>query len=110
MFICSCSFFSVRVTSTGNSQTSPLCTAWGNCNYNDETKQECASALCVAQGYSGGTFVSSSNNFCTTSYANRGVWVYALTMGRQNQGQIKLFNSGTEAAITADCGKIVTYY
>ena len=45
---------------------SPLCSWVGNCEYNERTKNECAEALCRAQGYNGGSFVDSTNNFCTS--------------------------------------------
>ena len=94
----------VRVKSTGNDATSPHCSWWGKCEYTDDTKQECAEALCSAQGYSGGSFVEASNNFCTKGISHRGdIWVYALKMSQKNSGQILKYDTGNEAIVTADC-------
>ena len=99
----------VRVKSTGNDATSPHCSWFTTCEYNEDTKQECAKALCRAQGYSGGSFVEASNNFCTEGISHNGdIWVYALKMstlykGKNYAGQILKYNTGNEAIVTADC-------
>ena len=98
-----------RVTSSGKDKTSPHCSYFGKCEFNDHTKQECAEALCKAQGYSTGTFVKTSNNFCTTGIHHSGkIWVYSLKMsrvcwGEAYSGEVLRYNTGKEAIITADC-------
>ena len=82
---------------------SPHCTWMGKCDFNDATKQECATSLCKAQGYSNGAFISSSNNFCTESHTSSSSYVYALKMSSSNAGRIFKWNSGKEAQITAQC-------
>ena len=89
----------IRVTSTGNDATSPHCSFAVTWQYTDDTKQECAEALCQAQGYSaGGSFVEASNNFCLYSFVNGYIWFYNL-----NTNQIQHKDYFAEAAITADC-------
>ena len=90
---------SIRVTSTGQSASSPHC-SWRNnpCEYNDANKLECADALCKAAGYSGGTFVAASNDFCTVSYTSGYYWSYLFI-----ENVVDYVNKGNEAQITASC-------
>ena len=98
---------SKRVTSSGEDSLSPHCSWFGKCEYNDHTKQECAEALCIAQGYTTGIFQDASNNFCTTGIAHSGkIWVYGLSMstwGSTYSGEILHYDTNKEAIITADC-------
>ena len=91
------------VTSDGRNKTSPHCSWWNKCEFTSATKQECATALCKAQGFSDGAFISASNNFCQTSLTSDSIYVYALKMSTNNSGNIVLFNTNKEASITADC-------
>ena len=96
----------VIVTSHGNSADSPHCSWFGNCQYNNATRQECTTALCRAQGYERGTFLSASNNFCERSFTSSAIYVYGLKMstgGNGYSGQILRYNTGNEAQITAEC-------
>ena len=45
--------------------------------FTTETKQRCANALCVAQGYASGEFLESSENFCERSLS-RNTWGFDL--------------------------------
>ena len=87
-----------RVSSTGQVATSPHCSSFRTCEYDESTKQKCATALCNAQGYSGGSFIKASNNFCNASYTSNYTYVYQLDLNiiakRKYYG---------EAMITADC-------
>ena len=89
------------VTSHGNSADSPHCThTWSpyDCEYTDATKQECATGLCRAQGYGRATFVSASNNYCTSSFESGKAYFYILGTGR-----VKYGGYGSDAQITALC-------
>ena len=88
----------VRVTSTGLVAASPHCSSYGTCEYTDATKHECARALCNAQGYSAGSFVKASNNFCNSSYTSLYSYVYRLDFN-----SVAHRNYDAEAMITADC-------
>ena len=86
------------VTSNGKVVTSPHCSSSRHCEYTDATQQECANALCNAQGYVGGSFVTASNNFCNSSYTPDYTYVYRIDMN--NVARKKYY---AEAMITADC-------
>ena len=78
--------------------TSPHCSWYKSCEYNTNTKQECAEALCKASGYAEGLFVKDSNNFCTSSFTTGSIWVYEL-----DRKEIIKDAAEFEAQITADC-------
>ena len=93
---------------------SPLCSWSGRCRFNEETKNECAQALCEAQGYIGGTFVFSSNNFCTSppkkgdpNDPEYGPYRYFLKMSADYAGEIQPIptddTTNKAALIIADC-------
>ena len=86
------------VTSNGKVATSPHCSSFRHCEYTYATKQECANALCNAQGYSGGSFVTASNNFCNSSFVTHYAYAYRIDMNN-----VARTNSYAEAMITADC-------
>ena len=93
-------FFSwiVRVASTGLVAASPHCSSFRTCEYTYATKQECANVLCKARGYSGGSFVEASNNFCNSSHSSIYSYVYRLDLN-----SVAHRNYDAEAMITADC-------
>lgn len=88
------------VTSDGLTESSPHCSfvLFNNCEYTTATKNECADVLCKAQGYVGGSFQASSNNFCTESYTEDKCYAYQL-----DTGDIEYDDYTNEARITAEC-------
>lgn len=58
------------VTSDG-SELAPYCSWSSSCSWTSSTKLKCATGLCQAAGYVAGTFVSASNNMCTSSWVVR---------------------------------------
>ena len=87
------------VISDGLTKSSPHCSFDDSeCEYTTATKNECADALCKAQGYVGGSFQASSNNFCTESYTEEKCYVYLL-----DNGNIEYGGTTNEARITAEC-------
>ena len=88
----------VRVISIGNSMNSPHCTSESDCKYDENSQQQCAGALCKAQGYPGGTFVASSNNFCNSYYRSGYVFAYLIDKDKISAGEFK-----TNSKISADC-------
>ena len=92
-------FFQIaRLQSTGLEAASPHCSSFRTCEYTDATKQECARVLCNANGYSGGSFVEASNNFCNSSHSSIYSYVYRIDLN-----SVALRNYNAEAMITADC-------
>ena len=87
----------VIVTSHGNSADSPHCSWWATCEYTDATKQECATALCRAQGYGRATFLSASNNFCRSTFEWENAYLYRIDRDKIEYGY------GNDAQITAKC-------
>ena len=96
-----------RVTSSGNDDSSPHCSFVGqpeNCDYTHITKQECAKALCHAQGYSHGYFASSSNDFCIDDTHTGQTWIYFVAASRPGySGRTLNKDLQKKATITADC-------
>ena len=95
---------SVIRTKSNGAYNSPHCGGLlSSCKENDANKLECADALCKAQGYSVGTFVNSSNNFCTshfeyTNYLSPPYHAYSL-----DGHDVYYGNYSNVAIITADC-------
>ena len=79
-------------------EASPHCSWANDCEYTAATKNECADALCKAQGFYGGKFLSASNNFCTKSFTSSSCYVYRLDIG-----DIEFHGYKYEASITAEC-------
>ena len=97
----------VRVSSIGNSKLSPHCSSESDCKYDENTQQQCANALCNAQGYLGGIFVESSNNFCNSSYTSGIVFAYVI-----DKDEISSKKFQANAKTSADCippGNIIFY-
>jgi len=89
----------VIVTSHGNSADSPHCSySLNGCEYTDATKQECATGLCRAQGYTRATFLSASNNYCRSSFQSEKAYFYVLGTGKVIYGDYP-----NDAQITAKC-------
>ena len=88
----------IRVTSTGDDASSPHCSWYSTCQYDDASKSKCANALCKAKGYHSGSFVDSSNDFCDVSLTSDAVFVYLVDKDR-----IEQLNLPAQARITADC-------
>ena len=86
------------MVSDGQTASSPHCSWASTCHYDDASKQECASALCQAKGYSGGHFVESNQNFCSVSLTSSYIYVYLL-----DRDVIQLLAWNAESRITADC-------
>lgn len=89
---------SVIVTSDGLTDASPHCSWWQDCEYTEATKNECADVLCRLQGFSGGNFLSSSNNFCTDSFTNEKCYRYEV-----DYEDIAYSDKLEESQITAAC-------
>ena len=66
-----------------------------SCEFTTKTKQQCANALCVAQGYTSGEF-KEGDDFCKRSIDN--VWGFDL---RTNK--IKYFDSNNGLEFSAKC-------
>ena len=98
----------IRVTSTGLDATSPHCSWSSSCEYTAATRQDCADAICKAQGYTRGLFISVSNNFCTESFTKDSyIWVYLV-----DEKEIRYFDVAIdykEAQITAECTGSINY-
>ena len=102
-----------RRISNGLDKSSPHCSFIGKCDFDDDSKKECAEALCLHQGFSGGVFVEASNNFCTSripgATASELIWVYYLKMSTGSKNRLggdldQRFRRNIDAAkITADC-------
>ena len=103
-----------RRISNGLDKSSPHCSFIGKCDYDDDSKKECAEALCLHQGFSGGVFVEASNNFCTRRIPGATgkdlIWVYYLKMSTgprkrdRKGGELHQRHDWLDAAkITADC-------
>jgi len=96
----------VRVTSDGT-ESRPYCSWWAAkiaCQWNQNTKQECADALCVAAGYDGGVYVGATKNICLGNHQIIGShYSYYLRLSNRWQGQIKYFGPHHETAVHADC-------
>uniref|UniRef100_A0A0G4HXU7 P/Homo B domain-containing protein n=1 Tax=Chromera velia CCMP2878 TaxID=1169474 RepID=A0A0G4HXU7_9ALVE len=78
----------------------PYCTWGSSCDWNEDTKQECATALCEAAGYRNGTFVSASNNPCDESFVSG--YAYYHVLGRTG---VRRDDYTNEAQITATCSQ-----
>merc|ERR1711881_686529 len=90
----------VQVTSDG-SYEKPDC-SWDNtCSWDDQSQARCAKQLCIRAGYLGGSFVSATNNPCTTHIPiDRTGTVHAWSIDNQNY-QDAPFNDIAE--VTAAC-------
>ena len=88
----------VILASHGYSADSPHCSWAFTCEYTDATKQECATALCRAQGYGRATFISASNDYCTSSFTSEKSYNYQV-----DTGKIEYNIKGSEAQVTAMC-------
>merc|ERR1711902_237628 len=97
----------VIVKSDGLTDASPHCSWLSDCEYTEATKNECADALCKAQGFIVGKFLESSNNFCTDSFTDDSCYVYILD--RENN-QIEYEQWPNEAQITAECQSGYQYH
>lgn len=88
----------IRVVSDGT-RTRPHC-SWNRapCIFNSSVEALCAQGLCVASGYSFGTFVSASNNPCTSSFVTGEYYFYLWTTGA-----VEYRNYANDAQITALC-------
>ena len=78
-YIC---FFSIgaetHLESTGIKISSPHCSYFSKCLYDDATLRKCAIALCSANGYYGVSFAKASNNFCNSSYTEKRGYSYLV--------------------------------
>jgi len=95
----------VIVKSDGLTDASPHCSWLSDCEYTEATKNECADALCKAQGFIVGKFLESSNNFCTDSFTDDSCYVYIL-----ENNQIEYEQWPNEAQITAECQSGYQYH
>lgn len=89
----------VTIVSDGTRQR-PHCSWRRSCNWDQPTQTICARSLCQASGYSGGTYMSASNNMCTGSYTSNAFHYYEADTQRflSSHG-----GEGYEAMITASC-------
>ena len=88
----------VIVISDGLTDASPHCSWFNTCEYTEGTKNECAYALCKAQGFSGGKFLNASNDFCTESFTDDSCYIYRI-----DTDEIVHTTPRDEAQITAEC-------
>lgn len=75
----------VVIVSRG-SMKKPFCAWWSECNWNKATKNLCAKKLCEASKYSGYSFVSSSNNMCSSSVRDDSFWYFSTDNGSYQKG------------------------
>ena len=90
----------LRITSTGKDASSPHCSWKHTCEFDGESKEKCAVYSCKAQGFNAGSFVESSNNFCTSSYSSEKAWVYRYDTNDIFEEPVGRY---FEASITANC-------
>lgn len=92
------SLSTARIVSDGR-QNRPRCSWDIQCIGDDTQDSECAQKLCEAAGFVTGTFVSRSNNYCSSSFSNDGsFWHWFL------DDNVYVFSDReNEASITADC-------
>jgi len=89
----------ITIMSDGT-QGRPHCSWRTTCNWDPMTQGICARSLCQASGYPGGSYMSASNNMCTSSYTADPFHYYEADTHRflsSNGGE------GNEAMITANC-------
>eukprot|EP00041_Stephanoeca_diplocostata_P039460 m.1630324 g.1630324 ORF g.1630324 m.1630324 type:complete len:2428 (+) comp25398_c0_seq4:138-7421(+) len=88
----------VVVVSDG-SATRPYCSWLYSCSWNGDTQRECARALCQASGYGfQGTFLSASNNPCTSSFVSGRYHFYLLDRDYVDYGSYT-----NDAQVMAQC-------
>ncbi|MEY4630815.1 MAG: hypothetical protein RIQ81_935, partial [Pseudomonadota bacterium] len=86
-----------RVFSDGTEQR-PVCSWSEECKWDQAAMEECAEKLCQASGFSGGKFVESTNNPCTTSKVDGTTWAWRLDKGDYHRA-----GYDKESLILADC-------
>eukprot|EP00041_Stephanoeca_diplocostata_P027797 m.772384 g.772384 ORF g.772384 m.772384 type:complete len:1239 (+) comp23247_c0_seq4:176-3892(+) len=77
----------------------PYCT-WnrGPCTWTASGQHNCALRLCMSSGYTHATYISASNNPCTTSVTSGSYYGVIMSSGNASHGAW-----GNEAAVTARC-------
>lgn len=95
---------SARTITSDGSKARPTCSWYRSCSWTTSSQQDCAEALCEASGYDDGTFVSASNNMCTSSVYSGSHWVYLW-----DTGELGYYGLRNEALITAKCGDESTF-
>ena len=95
---------SIIRTESNGAYNSPHCGGLlSSCTVNATTKKECADALCKAQGYSLGTFIKSSNDFCTSHFDNTNNLKAPYHAYSLDANDVYYGNYDKVAMITADC-------
>lgn len=92
----------ITIMSDGT-QARPHCSWRTTCNWDAPTQGMCARSLCQASGYPGGSYVSASNDMCTSSYTSDPFHYFEADSSRflmSNGGE------GNEAMITASCDRM----
>ena len=90
----------VIVISDGLTAASPHASYYSWCEYSDAAMNEFAEALCRAQGFAGGKFLNSSNDYCKKSFTSDFCYVYLLD---RDMIEYHDCNYHPEAQITAMC-------
>eukprot|EP00494_Astrolonche_serrata_P032661 UN32930 len=96
--------YSEYVTGDGSSMDLPLCGAYhesyNKCMWTDAEKTECAAALCRAQGYVGGVYVSDSNHMCDDHHDDEKGYTYHLSSSVRWPGEINDNTSRRQTYLT----------
>jgi hypothetical protein len=93
-----CDVCAYTVVSDGT-QDQPHCSWEGICDWDADTKTECAQKLCEADSqFDSGSFISASNNMCNSGFINDDAWHWMTDLDKYD------FNNWiNEAQITACC-------
>lgn len=86
-----------RISSDGTEER-PHCSWYSSCTWDSHSQADCANALCKASGYMSGSFVSASNNMCTSGNVTGSAVYYEI-----DTGNTLMLDKKCDARITADC-------
>jgi hypothetical protein len=92
----------IQVTSDGLSSR-PHVSWLGQCSWTSTNQALAATALCTVGGYNSGTYVSASNDPCSSSFTSGDYYYFTLNSGLASGTVSGPGSLGAEAQITATC-------